>query len=309
MTSSVLSEKLRQKQSSSPARAPWLRVAMGVLATIGLLDTASITLKRWGLIGSLTCPGGGGGCDKVLGSAWGTLLGQPLSLYGALAYGLVLVLALSPLLLRGDSRRQWGALSQPLLLLLSTAMAGFSLVLVGLMVFTIKAICVFCVLSAALCAALFVLSLVLNRSKDRGTVIFRVVITGLLVLLVGLGWASLADQPAVSGGPGMAPPVQAESTPAKVALAKHLTQVGAKLYTAYWCPHCRDQKELFGKQAAAELQVIECAPDGRNNQAELCKQKGVQGYPSWEIKGTIDSGVKSLDQLALLSDYQGPRQF
>jgi len=37
VTSSVLSEKLRQKQSSSPARAPWLRVAMGVLATIGLL--------------------------------------------------------------------------------------------------------------------------------------------------------------------------------------------------------------------------------------------------------------------------------
>ena len=72
---------------------------------------------------------------------------------------------------------------------------------------------------------------------------------------------------------------------------------------------CSTDTLQIAKQAAAELQVIECAPDGRNNQAELCKQKGVQGYPSWEIKGTIDSGVKSLDQLALLSDYQGPRQF
>ena len=116
-------------------------------------------------------------------------------------------------------------------------------------------------------------------------------------------------KPAVETGKGVAPAIQAESSAAKVELASHLTASGAKLYTAYWCPHCRDQKELFGKQAAAELQVIECAPDGRNNQAELCKQKGVQGYPSWEIKGTIDSGVKSLDQLALLSDYQGPRQF
>jgi uncharacterized membrane protein len=87
---------------------------MGVLATIGLLDTGSITLNRWGLIGSITCPGGSSGCDKVLASAWGTLFGHPLSLYGALTYGLVLVLALTPLLLQGEARKTWGALTQPL---------------------------------------------------------------------------------------------------------------------------------------------------------------------------------------------------
>jgi uncharacterized membrane protein len=284
VTSSLLADKLRQAQSSQPSRSPWLRVTMGVLATIGLLDTGSITLKRWGMIGSLTCPGGSNGCDQVLGSAWGTLFGQPLSLYGTLAYGLVLVLTLGPLLFKGNSRRTLGGLSQQALLLLCTGMAGFSMVLVGLMLFTIKAVCVFCVLSAVLSTVLFALSLLLNRQEERGSLIFRVVLTGLLVFLVGLGWASLADQPAVSGGPGMAPPVQAESTPAKVALAKHLTQVGARLYTAYWCPHCRDQKELFGKQAAAELQVIECAPDGRNNQAELCKQKGSRVTPPGRSK-------------------------
>ena len=63
---------------------------MAVLATIGMIDTGSITAKRWGWIGSLSCPGGSDGCDKVLGSAWGTLLGQPLSLFGFLAYGAVL---------------------------------------------------------------------------------------------------------------------------------------------------------------------------------------------------------------------------
>lgn len=201
MTSSLLSERLRQKQPSSPTRGPWLRVAMGVLATIGLLDTASITLKRWGLIGSLTCPGGSDGCDKVLGSAWGTLFGQPLSLYGALAYGLALVLALAPLVHGHQGGRNLNEWSQQLLLLLCTAMAGFSLVLVGLMLFTIKAICAFCVLSAALCGALFLLSVVLNRGEDRGTLIFRVAITGVLVFLIGLGWASLADQPVVEVAP------------------------------------------------------------------------------------------------------------
>ena len=147
---------------------------MGVLATIGLLDTGSITLKRWGMIGSLTCPGGSNGCDQVLGSAWGTLFGQPLSLYGTLAYGLVLVLTLGPLLFKGDSRRTLGGLSQQALLLLCTGMAGFSMVLVGLMLFTIKAVCVFCVLSAVLSTVLFALSLLLNRQEERGSLIFRV---------------------------------------------------------------------------------------------------------------------------------------
>jgi glutaredoxin len=185
-------------------------------------------------------------------------------------------------------------------------MAGFSMVLVGLMLFTIKAVCVFCVLSAVLSTVLFALSLLLNRQEERGSLIFRVVLTGLLVFLVGLGWASLADQPAVSGGPGMAPPVRAESSPAKVELAKHLTQSGAKIYTAYWCPHCHDQKELFGREATEKLTVIECAPDGRNSQKELCEAKKIEGYPTWEINGTLDSGVKPLLKLAELVGYKGP---
>ena len=81
------------------------------------------------------------------------------------------------------------------------------------------------------------------------------------------------------------------------------------MYSAYWCPHCHEQKELFGKKAAKALKVVECAPDGQNNQVDLCKSKGLQGFPSWEINGSIDSGVKSLDKLADLSGYKGPREF
>ena len=46
---------------------------MAVLATVGLIDTGSITLKRWGLLGDLICPMGADGCDKVLNSPWGTV--------------------------------------------------------------------------------------------------------------------------------------------------------------------------------------------------------------------------------------------
>ena len=100
-----------------------------------------------------------------------------------------------------------------------------------------------------------------------------------------------------------------ESNPAKLALAEQLTASGAVMYSAYWCPHCHEQKELFGRQATEKLEVIECAPDGRNSQKALCDTKKIEGYPSWEIKGVISSGVKPLEQLADKSGYTGSRSF
>ena len=138
---------------------------MAVLATVGVIDTGSITLKRWGLLGQLTCPVGGDGCDKVLSSAWGTLFQGdgftiPLSFAGLLAYAAVLAMALLPLLPglsenKTDlSRRTWWGLFT-----VSLGMAVFSLVLIGLMVFKIQAFCFFCVLSALLSLTLLVLAI------------------------------------------------------------------------------------------------------------------------------------------------------
>ena len=105
------------------------------------------------------------------------------------------------------------------------------------------------------------------------------------------------------------PVVTTTSTESSIALAKHLRSTGAVKYSAYWCPHCHDQNQLFGKKAAAQLRNVECAPDGKNSRAELCKKKGIAGFPSWEINGTIDSGVKTLKELADLSGYSGDRKF
>ena len=301
----------RRRQDSG---AKWARIAMAVLATAGLIDTGSITLKRWGLLGNLTCPMGADGCDKVLNSAWGTVFaGIPLSLVGVLAYGAVLLMALLPLLPglqenKGDlSRRTWWGL-----LAVSLGMAVFSLVLVGLMVFKIQAFCFFCALSATLSVLLLVLAVIGGGWDDPGQVVFRGILLALAVLIGSLIWSSVLDPErpdAAVSGPGAPPLVTTESTPAKVALAEHLTATGAVMYSAYWCPHCHEQKELFGRQASDQLQVVECAPDGRNNQADLCRSKGLTGFPSWEINGKIDSGVKSLDDLAEMSGYSGKREF
>lgn len=88
-------------------------------------------------------------------------------------------------------------------------------------------------------------------------------------------------------------------------LAEHLTEVGAKMYGAYWCPHCADQKELFG-EAVKAIPYIECAPDGENAQPQLCQEKALQGYPTWEINGELYMGVRSLANLAELSNFAAP---
>ncbi len=105
------------------------------------------------------------------------------------------------------------------------------------------------------------------------------------------------------------PIVTTKSTSSSIALAKHLKATGAIKYSAYWCPHCHDQNQLFGRKAAANLNNVECAPDGENSQSKLCKEKGITGFPSWEINGRIDSGVKSLEELADLSGYKGKKDF
>jgi hypothetical protein len=80
------------------------------------------------------------------------------------------------------------------------------------------------------------------------------------------------------------PAVRTQSSEDAIALAKHLRQRGAKLYGAYWCSHCFDQKEAFGVQGARVLTYIECAADGYQSQRPLCSAKQIRGYPTWEIE-------------------------
>jgi hypothetical protein len=96
---------------------------------------------------------------------------------------------------------------------------------------------------------------------------------------------------------------------AEIGLARHLTNIGAKMYGAWWCPHCHEQKLLFGKTAFTKVKYIECDSKAKNSQPQLCSQKGIKGYPSWEIKGKLYPGVRTLEQLTELSGYQGNQGF
>ena len=98
--------------------------------------------------------------------------------------------------------------------------------------------------------------------------------------------------------------VTSESTKESIALAKYLKNNGVVKYSAYWCPNCLDQSELFGKEAYKELNVVECARDGKNSQTKLCIDKKIEGFPSWEINGNIIIGVQPLKELAELTGFK-----
>lgn len=52
------------------------------------------------------------------------------------------------------------------------------------------------------------------------------------------------------------------STADAVTLAQRLKAAGAQFYGAFWCSHCLEQKQIFGKAASAELPYVECYPKG-----------------------------------------------
>ena len=98
--------------------------------------------------------------------------------------------------------------------------------------------------------------------------------------------------------------VTSESTKETIKFAKFLKDSGVTKYSAYWCPNCLSQGELFGKQAYKELNVVECAIDGKNSKTQLCIDKQIKGFPSWEINGKIILGVQSLKELSRLTGYK-----
>jgi glutaredoxin len=98
------------------------------------------------------------------------------------------------------------------------------------------------------------------------------------------------------------------ANPAKLALAEHLTKTGAVMYGAFWCPYCHRQQDLFGA-AASRVPVVECDPKGENAQPDRCDRAGVESFPTWEINGRLYLGMRSLDDLATISNYKGSTQF
>jgi len=81
--------------------------------------------------------------------------------------------------------------------------------------------------------------------------------------------------------------------------AKCLTSKGLKMYGAWWCPHCAEQKESFG-YAFQYVNYTECGIEGQTHSVnEQCKKEGIKNFPTWQFSdGSRHEGVLTVSDLA-----------
>ncbi len=131
-----------------------LRAAIAALAVAGVGIAAYLTYVHYADVEAF-CVAGGGGCEKVQTSEYAELAGIPVAVLGLIGY----LLILASLLVRGDNGRLAGAV-------LALSGFGFSAYLTYRELFTIDAICQWCVASAVVMAALALLTVWRLLSAD-----------------------------------------------------------------------------------------------------------------------------------------------
>ncbi|KAK4530463.1 hypothetical protein CCYA_CCYA04G1320 [Cyanidiococcus yangmingshanensis] len=212
-----------------------------------------------------------------------------------------------------------GICYQDLMFAASTFIFVFSGYLVWLLVFELQAVCPWCIFSAVSSTILFLISCVLESSSERTD---RQPKWKRLVWVVGCSAAlslssaaasyaaaqwSMRSATAVPQSELHAPlPIESHSSQSSIVFAKYLKSIGARMYGAYWCEHCKAQKELFGREAFSYIEYVECSKYGVNGRMNLCRKRHVPGYPTWEIRGEMYPGKKSLAELREISGYTGP---
>ena len=133
------------------------RQAIVLLALVGLLVATYLWLYKIGVIGELQC--GTGGCEVVQTSRYADLLGIPVAFYGVAGYAVLFVLGLAGLQpARAGDRRL-----AVLVAALATAGFAFTLYLTFLELLVLHAICRWCIASAAIMTAIWVLALTALR--------------------------------------------------------------------------------------------------------------------------------------------------
>ncbi len=290
---------------------PWIhqksRFIIASVAAFGAVIAAYLTVvKLTG--GSAACPTTG--CDQVLASPYAVVFGLPLPLFGFVAYIIMAGMAVSPWLINAETQKSLRTKTEDwtwiLMFAQASAMMIFSFYLMYIMAFVIKSLCIYCTASAICSISLFVLALLGKDWEDRGQLFFIAVVVAMITLIGTLAVYAPINSPRAEENTFK---ITTISDPANIELAEYLTQSGAKMYGAFWCGHCHDQKQLFGQQAVDKMPYIECDKEGKNPQLDLCKAKNIEGYPTWEVKGKMYTGIQSLEKLSEVSGYKGSRAF
>ncbi len=279
--------KRKGKTKAPRAQAP--RTRKGIDAPLAWIAGAGLLLSAYLLVAKvlnakLYCVLGSG-CDVVQSSRFAQLFGVPVAGLGLVFYAAIAWFTL----VRMDPANRWGMLTP-----VAVAGSAASVIFTVVQQVILHTTCSLCMISALLTVGILArLIWIRPTSAAPRTWAWGGVAAAVVVALMVGGYASSVQHAAATG--------YAEG------LAIHLAKTGVKFYGAYWCPHCQDQKAMFGP-AARLLPYIECDPNASNGQQNVCAKAGIRAFPTWEIGGQRLEGVLSLEDLARLSGYPSPSQ-
>jgi len=135
-------------ETNSP-KSNKLTYTFAAVSLIGFLDAVYLSISHYS--GAINCSVISG-CQEVLSSQYSEIFGIPLALFGAAFYLFILINSL----LHIDNKNKWSKLALSYIPSLGFL---FSVYLVYLMLFVIKALCQYCLLSAITSTTLFILSI------------------------------------------------------------------------------------------------------------------------------------------------------
>lgn len=148
-----------ETSSSRPAAiSNWLAVSFLIASAVGFADATYLAAKHF--LGTPVACSLLEGCEQVTSSPYAVIFGVPVALLGAFYYLAILILTVAYL----DSRKLR-------LLKLASYLTWFgfsaSLYFVYLQIFVIKAICLYCVVSAFTSTLLFIFGIISQKQIRR----------------------------------------------------------------------------------------------------------------------------------------------
>lgn len=215
--------KKSKKQGASQKKQPvlqnlenpnWLLTG---LAGAGMVLTAYLALNVWLGHPPLFCKDGSS-CEIVQRSRWGTFLALPTAFWGFLTYTTLAYIGFKVRNPMSHWKSAWTV---------SMAGLGYSIYLITISLFVIKAACAYCIISFSIMTVIF-LAVTFQRPKELPAFNFTafarqtVIISAVIIGGMHLHYSGIFD------------PAAGPEDPYLKGLAEHLTQDKAILYGAYW---------------------------------------------------------------------------
>jgi uncharacterized membrane protein len=247
----------------------------GLLSLVGLGIMSYLTYIHFSQVTSFCNLSEKISCDIVTTGIYSEIFGIPVSILGIIYFLIVLLLLIF--------NKRWQVFQTIFLLTLLVIFPSLYLTLMELLV--IKAWCILCELSKiTMLFILLITGIETNKYiKITGRLVAPIIIAGIIVA----GVTFFAQTGNVT---------QADHSE----FVECLNKQGIVYYKSVRCSNCQRQEKLLG-EAYQKLNAVECHPEGKNAQPELCLQKGIDKTPTF-LKEENGQEVKRQEGLTSLPD-------